>query len=45
MEYVKIVNPSEDEKNLLKQKLDEIVELEKEIAESFKLLAKAMLKK
>jgi len=45
MEYVKIVNPSEDEKNLLKQKLDEIVELEKEIAESFKLLAKAVLKK
>ena len=45
MEYVKIVNPNEDEKNLLKQKLDEIVELEKEIAESFKLLAKAILKK
>ncbi|AAS89087.1 hypothetical protein A106 [Sulfolobus turreted icosahedral virus 1] len=45
MEYVKIVNPNEDEKNLLKQKLDEMVELEKEIAESFKLLAKALLKK
>ncbi|MCG2868114.1 MAG: hypothetical protein L7G90_01855 [Candidatus Nanopusillus sp.] len=44
MDYIKIMNPSEEEKNLLRQKLDEITELEKEIAESFKLLAKAVLK-
>ena len=45
MEYVKLVNPNEDEKKVLKEKLDELTELEKEIAESFKLLAKAILKK
>jgi len=44
MDYIKIMNPSEDEKNLLRQKLDEMTELEKGIAESFKLLAKAVLK-
>jgi hypothetical protein len=45
MDYIKIMNPSEEEKNLLRQKLDEMVTLEKETAESFKLLAKAILKR
>ena len=45
MDYIKIMNPSEEEKNLLRQKLDELIELEKETAQSFKLLAKAILKR
>jgi len=45
MDYIKIMNPSEEDKNLLRQKLDELIELEKETAQSFKLLAKAILKR
>jgi hypothetical protein len=45
MDYIKIMNPSEEERNLLRQKLDELIELEKETAQSFKLLAKAILKR
>ena len=45
MDYIKIMNPSEDDKNLLRQKLDELIELEKETAQGFKLLAKAILKR
>jgi hemerythrin-like domain-containing protein len=45
MDYIKIMNPSEQEKNFLRQKLDELIELEKETAQGFKLLAKAILKR
>ena len=45
MDYIKIINPSENERNLLRQKLDELIELERETAQSFKILAKAILKR
>ncbi|ADF27760.1 hypothetical protein STIV2_C211 [Sulfolobus turreted icosahedral virus 2] len=45
MDYIKIVNPNEEQKQLLREKLDEMVAIEKEVADSFKLLAKAVLKK
>jgi hypothetical protein len=45
MDYIKIMNPSEEERNLLRQKLDEMIELERETAQSFKILAKAILKR
>ena len=45
MDYIKIMNPNEEERNLLRQKLDEMIELERETAQSFKILAKAILKR
>jgi hypothetical protein len=45
MDYIKIMNPNEDMKNLLRQKLDEMIELQRETAQGFKLLAKAILKR